>query len=210
VLRTDDGGSQLPVSAILGLLDIGDIPTAGATAGQVLTISNNGTVTTAAWETPSNAGSNNGGSVTTAEIATTGATAGQVLTVSTSGSVTTAAWETPAAPPATTNPQDFYTYSAGVLTAGQVLFSINAVRPLAFLADAFAIVLDAAATAATTFSVSHNGASIGSLVVSAGGTVAACTTPVLALATGDNLRVLSPTPADATAGGAAFSTTCTR
>jgi hypothetical protein len=103
--------------------------------------------------------------------------------------------------------QDFYTYSPGLLTASQVLLSINARRALAFAANAFDLELDAPATSTSVYSVLYNGTSVGTLTVAASASSATVATTAFNMAIGDKLRVTAPATPDATAAGAALSAT---
>lgn len=114
----------------------------------------------------------------------------------------------PTVPPLVTLPYDIAVYVPGTFTSGMVCSEINSVRSFSLptgLAGSIAT-LDVATTADSVFSITKNGAEIGTISFAAGNT-----TGILAMAStasfnrGDTFKVLAPLSPDATAAGISLS-----
>jgi hypothetical protein len=107
----------------------------------------------------------------------------------------------------TSYPYDFGGYVPGLPGVGEEVFKFVAVRAIT-LADDFAGSYGHAGvnpTSTATFTVAKNGSTVGSIVISTGGTFTFSTTGAgVSLAAGDRLSVTSPSPQDATLSNVAF------
>jgi hypothetical protein len=100
------------------------------------------------------------------------------------------------------NPYDISGGISGPITRSQYVLFLNCVRAMnipANFAGSLAKVL-VAFTSAATYTIYHNGTSVGSFAFAAGGTVATfATSSAFTLAIGDELTIQAPSTADSTA-----------
>jgi Protein of unknown function (DUF3168) len=114
----------------------------------------------------------------------------------------------PTVPPTATLPYDIAVYVPGAFTGGMVCSEINSVRSFTLPASLTGSIatLDTAATADTVFSITKNGAEIGTVAFAA-----SSATGVFAMAAaapfnrGDIFKVIAPLSPDATAAGLSLS-----
>lgn len=100
-----------------------------------------------------------------------------------------------------TNPAQIVVFASGAPTAGETLLVYNAGEALTLAAADSTATAEVAATATAVFSITRNAVEIGTITFLAGATTGTVSLSSTGLSVDDALRIIAPSPADATLSG---------